>query len=890
MKHEAPEASPPPLLERFSPRLVASIKEYTGRHNAEVEAMVRGGGPLAGEPAGKRLAQVYDGLLSSLFHAVRAAMSAAGRWQPATLAGVGTYGRGTLAPHSDLDVRLICAGTGEQASGIVEALLYPLWDARLTIGYQVVDPDEVIELARTDIPTATSLLDWRFVVGDHPSEGLTARVFEGVFDLANIGEFLQRLEERAEARHERFGGSVYLLEPDVKNGPGGLRDLDVAHWAARARWKIRSFRELVRAGVLVPHEWQQMAQANDFLWRIRNLLHVHARRRSDRLTFDLQEALTKDLGYGEGDRAIERFMSDYYRQARIVVRFRDLILRQCAPPPRRPARSVRLGNGLKVTGEAMSIDHPSALDRQPALALRLYHEAILRGLPIYGFARDAIVRVAGYPDWCQRLRGSPEAADLFRRLVTSTARAPFKHSNVVKELHDVGLLVAMIPEFAPVVGRVHHDIYHVLTVDAHSVAAVERLATLARGELAAEYPLASRLAAEIARPNVLFFAVLLHDVGKDVGGRNHSLRGARLARGILERLGLPEAEVVEVQHLIAIHLSMYHVATRRDLDDPKTQESFAKELRGRECLRELYLLTVCDVSTTSPSAMTSWKARMLDDLYVVADRVLLEGAEARDRASTELIRAEVRRAWGDAERAFLESFLSAMPERYLYANTVADIVKQARFAVAFPVDAGVAILSQDRSYYEVAFVADDRPGLLAMITATLAAARLEVAGAQIYSWAPGSGPARALDVFWVRAGTQATDPEVTVRRLQRDFDRVLRGEVSPMALSGTGKPRALAPRQAPRVKTEITVDNRVATNHTVVEIATHDRFGLLFGLASALQQVGVTIELAKINTEGDRVADVFYVADVNGAKLTDARRVDALKDAILETIGRWETG
>ena len=267
-------------------------------------------------------------------------------------------------------------------------LLYPLWDAGLSIGHQVVTMNEVLELAQSDLPTATTLLDWRLVAGDRSvSDKLLERAAEGLFGIGNISKFLERLSKRVTDRGERYGGSVYLLEPDVKNGIGGLRDLDVACWAVRARFRVKALKELVRIGVLVPREWGEIEEATLLLWRVRNLLHLYAGRRSDRLSFDRQEALAKDLGYGTGGAGVEQFMSVYYRNARVIARTRELILQRSEPPPKRKPRERTIGNGLKLTNEQVSIEDSAKLDAEPALALRLYDEAVRRNVPVYDFAR-----------------------------------------------------------------------------------------------------------------------------------------------------------------------------------------------------------------------------------------------------------------------------------------------------------------------------------------------------------------------------------------------------------------------------------------------------------------------------------------------------------------------
>jgi len=434
-------------------------------------------------------------------------------------------------------------------------------------------------------------------------------------------------------------------------------------------------------------------------------------------------------------------------------------------------------------------------------------------------------------------------------------------------------------------------VYHVYTVDVHSVAAVDRLRELCRGELAAEHRLASRLAAEIARPNVLFFAALLHDIGKDIGGKAHDERGREMARTILERLGLPESDIREVQQLIWKHLRMYHVATRRDIDDPRTLEAFCEEVHGREGLRELYILTICDVSTTSPTALTSWKSRVLEELYVSADRQLSTGNAPRSGERTEQIRAEVRALCPQqGELEFLNHFLATMPDRYLYSNDPQDIVRHSRFARQAQMQhVNVTVMTTANPYVELGFIADDRPGLLAMITATLAAARFKVISAQIYSWVDSFGRTRALDLFWVRAGETTDTVTGSLARLDRDFNRLLSMELSPSELVTGGARRSrLSDRPTPKVATEVSIDNRCATDHSVIEVTTKDQQGLLFWLANTLQHLDLQISLAKINTEGTQVADVFYVTDVNGAKITSIERMEEIKARILSNIAHLE--
>lgn len=880
-----------------------------------------------------RLGRSRSAMLAELLVDLHAsALASTGVQEPVALAAVGSFGRGAVALRSDVDVRLVVrpgARNREAASRLADALLYPLWDAGLSVGHQVIDTSEALELAQSDLATATSLLDFRLVAGDASILAeIEERAYAGLFSEGELARFVERLEQEAIARHARFGGSLYLLEPEVKAGAGGLRDLDIGRWAARARYRTGesveggTWAELVRVGVLVPREAHEITRAEDFLWRVRNRLHAHARRKSDRLTFDQQESIALEMGYtkaepgrpgalgtpsapdasGEGAdsqeqraAAAERFMQDYFGHARVVSRARDSLLLR-ATPPRRRARPVEvdLGGGVRLFDGQVSVD-TAALERDPALALRAYAACVQKKAPILPFSRDAIARATADGEWASKLRASPEAAHLFVELLCTVREVPLKRGSIAGELHEVGLLLAMIPEFMPVTGRVHHDVYHVYTVDVHSVAAVDALRALCRGENAHDRPLASRLAAEIARPAPLFLATLLHDVGKgypDASGsrKNHSVTGAELCDTILPRLGISADDAAEVRALVRDHLVMYHVATRRDLDDPATTKDFCAQLRGREGLRDLYLLTVCDLTTTSPTAMTSWKARMLDELYFAAD-ASFGGADAFDVARTQRVKDAALAIW-QSKRSDLESFLASMPERYLLSNAPEAICAHARVAIdrgreRRAVHAAV-VPSRHPEVSELCVVAEDAPGLLARIAAAITAGRLEVLGAQVYSRSVGhTGATEAVDLFWVRDARGNADGVAQVMpRLMRDLESLCTGAQSADELLreriGTASP--WRERPSPAVLSEVVVDDRASPRHTVVEVFAKDRPGLLYSLARAMHELGLSIALSKINTEGTKVADVFYVNELDGSKVAPGPRFKAVRDALLAAV------
>lgn len=902
-----------------------ALRRSLERHRAGLVARLSAG--VDGITLGRANARFLDGCFRLLFEG---AALRAGLPKGVTLAAAGSFGRGAVALRSDADVVLLIDErlvSPRDAAPIAEGLLYPLWDANLAVGHQVLSTGDAISLAEKDLATATALLDLRLLAGDEALLlDLVARASESLFGPETLGGFLDRLDAEAAARHARFGGSVHLLEPEVKNGAGGLRDLDGARWAARARYRVGGdtraanadpWGELVRLGVLVAREAKEIAEAEEFLWRVRNRLHARAGRKADRLGFEEQEELAVSMGYAEHRsstpalaiaepavsvrrqsqdaraQAAERLMQAFYLHARSVTRARASLVERLRPR-RRPGRltpRIDAGGGIHLFDGHVTIAGGIDLQRDPALALRAFAVCARYRAPLLAYARDAISRAADDPSWCERLRSDPKAAELFVELLC-TVPEPTKRGSIVGELHDVGLLLAMVPEFLPVTGRVHHDTYHVYTVDVHSVAALDRLVELARGALAREFALASRLAAEIARPIPLFLATLLHDVGKgwpDASGlrTNHSQVGAELCERILPRLGLSVEDVGEAKQLVFDHLLMYQVATQRDLDDPTTIEEFCRSVRGREGLRNLYLLTVADVSTTSPTAMTSWKKRMLDELYFASEMHLSGQKPRADAERVARVCEAVRAIWTGPADA-LEALINFLPERYLLANRPESIVQHALTIVARgtrPVYVA-RVPSRHPEAAELCIVGDDRPGLLAGIAAAITANRLEVLTAEVYSHPVGS-EREALDLFWVRDQNGTTEGvEASLPRLRRDLEDVCSGRVTPADLLrmriGSGSP--WRERPSPAVPTEILFDNRASPRHTIVEVYAKDRPGLLYTLAQTLHELALSIKLSKINTEGARVADVFYVNEFDGSKVSLDTRRDEIRDALSRAI------
>jgi [protein-PII] uridylyltransferase len=879
-------------LSSMAPMLGPTCRDYLKVYADRLEAGIeRGEGGIG---LSRLRAAVLDGLLSALYCAADAAAHARqyraqGR---VALVAVGSYGRGTLSLKSDVDVIFLCDNPEEpHLAALTEAFLYPLWDIGLKVGHAVRGIDETLALAHTDISTATTLLDLRRVGGDASVvRELQARGQNDLFGNGLSG-FLGALEKDTHERHDRYGGSLYLLEPEVKLGRGGLRDLDVGLWGARARWPTPNLEGLVRVGAMEERELSELRAAQDFLWRVRNLLHLRAKRAQDRLTFEDQEEIATRLGYTDGATlGVEQFMQNYYRHARNVANLSERLLKRSRPHrPIKLAPLTDLPDGIVATQDELSFKRPWVLDKSPELSLSMFNEVVRHSRPPTEGTRDDIAAWASDPSWCQVLRRAPGSAAQFCKLLCHAGEVPLRRNSILGELHELGLFLAMVPEFEQVTGRVQHDVYHVYTVDVHSIAAVDRLRSLMRGDFALEYPFASQLAAETPRPLPLFLGLLLHDVGKAYG-KDHSRMGAQIARPIAERLGLPPLDVDHVVWLVNEHLSLYHWATRRDTSDPATIEEVARTVGSVDRLRDLYLLTIADVSTTNPLAMTEWKARMLDDLYMALSRVL-EGRAPNLTQRAEELRRNARIGFvGDLGQTQLESFVDEMPERYILAHPVDMIRAHARAArdrgpkpvhvAAFP--------GPVNDVTELLVLTDDKPGLLANIAAALSANRVEITAANIFARArAGDALSReAVDILHVRpAGRPGETLDADeVLKLAGDIEAVLLGKSDVAQL--LAKPKRVpswARRKGPDVRTKVVVDNAASPAYTVVDVYARDHLGLLYAIANVLHQEGLSIALSKVNTEGLKAADVFYVELAGGGKVS-SEGCEVLRQKLVDAI------
>jgi [protein-PII] uridylyltransferase len=871
--------------------------------------------PGQGSAACGAIADVYDRALAERFAA------AAGGAELALVA-TGGWARRELAPYSDIDFIVLHDRDEALARQVCDRLLYPLWDEKLAIGHSVREPRAVARLAREDLATATALLDARHIAGDRElTAGLIRATLGALSPGGNPNELIAALAAEKQARHARFGASLYLLEPNLKQGIGALRDLSTALWCAQIRWHPPRpggeeagadalIGNLVTMGHLTRRQAQVLVGARDFLLRIRALVQLQAKRRFDQLTFEIQEAIAPalypDAHAHDGERpavapAVEALMRDYYLHARGVVQVADRLLESARVPARRRPRIAQVDSSFITFNGELAIRDPRLFVERPGEIVRLFRVAVDQRLPVYGHTRElaaeVIARDAG------PLVRDPHAARLFLDALCDPRDDALP--SAMEVMNQLGVLSAMMPEWAPCVGRVQHDLYHVYTVDQHQLYALAMQKRLARGELAAEHPTAVELWREVRRPAPLMLGTLLHDVGKPMG-KGHAEKGAVVAGAVARRLGMSDADAELTEFLVRQHLTMSHLSQRRDLSDPEVIARFAERLDD-EHLVQLYLLTICDTAMTSPDNLTAWKADLLRDL-MQRTRAYFRGAlvpaaaesggfampaAADAPAGDSAVDADTSDEHAQAKAKILQLTGDAPP-----MVEVVDGIDPRLFTQLTPRQTArhVRLVGQARghappvalevhcfplkAHSELAIVAPDAPGVLATIAGALTANRVDVLGAVLGHVDLPAGRL-VTDVFYVRDLKGAAIPadDARWRKLGGDLRQLLEGTPDPAkvaALIAQRRPRSGMPKRVtPGVATEIRIHDD--SNHaTIVEVSTRDRVGVLHAITQTLADLGLDISLAKVSTEGEKVADVFYVTRAGRRITEDADRAQLI--------------
>jgi [protein-PII] uridylyltransferase len=832
---------------------------------------------------------------------------------PVAIFATGGFGRSELAPYSDLDLLVLCGKTpGADVQALAEAILYPLWDAKVDAGHAVRSYDQALSLPASDLAAATALLDARLLTGDEALGKKFLEAFRARVAKTAAEDFVARLRAEQKARHSRFGDTIFLLEPDLKNGPGGMRDLCVGRWAAMARFGTADPQQLLNKGVMTGRLAQAFTNATEWLLRVRIAMHTAAGRRQDHLRFPIQEAIAPILCPDAQDRggvirpavhpAVEALMHQYHAHAKLIRNETERLLQRATARDenRRPSQPIPTLEGgpidasFVVRETALEAKDGSVFEKKPSEMIRIFQVAIEHDLTLSLRTREIIAELA--VSHAQALRDDPDSGPVFVQLICD----PRDRANPsrLEQMQDLGLLAALMPEWEPSTGRVQHDIYHVYTVDQHALYAIGRMHALERGDHADQFPLPTETIRSVQRRVALAAGTLLHDVGKPYGSP-HSEIGAGLAVDICRRLGIEEEDIRRVEFLVRQHLVMGQMSQRRDLDDVGMIADFATLCGDEENLRELYLLTFCDLSSVAPDAMSSWKETLLGELYSRTQAFFRRGPDLLGAERAEIVKRRQKRAAAILEErennAALATLFGGFPDRYFADNSALRIANHVRLIRARRQAGKHALIDLDHherlGVTELVLAAKDVPGLLAEVAGVLYANRIEVVDAAIYTRHPAdaSEDPEALDIFRVRdaLGRAVTD-EAKWKKVREDLEAVLSGQITGEALVAS-RPRgeSVAAWRTPAVPTELKIDNDVSRDFTVLEVVTEDRPGTLHAISRTLFIEGLDIHRSKIATEANRAIDVFYVRDkATLVKITDPARQAQIRKRLLELLAR----
>ncbi len=812
------------------------------------------------------------------------------------LMAVGGYGRGTLAPFSDLDLLFVRPyKQTAHAESVIEYMLYALWDLGFKVGHASRTIEECIRLSRQDFTIRTSILEARRLAGDEKLAEDLVRRFQNDVVRGTGAEFVAaKLKERDE-RHARAGASRYMVEPNIKEGKGGLRDLNTLFWIAQYLHPGQSIEKVMQLEMFERREVRAFIQAFDFLWAVRSHLHFATGRPEERLTFDLQPEIARRMGYGDrGDApAVERFMRRYFLIAKEVgaltrvfaakleaerVKSRPTGISRLLPK-RRPKTKPLDEPGFHEVGGRLGIDGPETFERDPVNLLRLFKIADERNLDLHPDAFTAATRAINLIT--SAVRRDRHAAQVFISILAH-GRDPQRTLTLMTEANVLG---RYLPEFGRIVAQMQFNMYHSYTVDEHTLRAVGVIADIAAGRFAEDHPLATAVMPLIVDREALFLAMLLHDTGKG-GAGGQEKAGARAARQACERLGLDRAKIELVAWIVEHHLVMSDTAQKRDISDPRTVTDFAKIVETPERLRLLLVLTVADIRAVGPGVWNGWKGQLLRELYGSTEAIF-RGGRGSDSAAA--LRRYHENAAYDARvnvaRAdpASEVWADAMEDAYFSAFSGIEVLAHAALSRRATTEGGAAAegkIRADRTAAEVSVAATDRPRLFVDLAEAITGAGANIVGARVFT----SRAGQALDVFNVQDGAgqpYGADNPRSLPRLIEALEASARGEPA------LGEPRRtgdLSRTAAFAIEPAVMLDNEASETSTVVEASGRDRPGLLAALARTIADAGLNILSAHIDGYGERAVDAFYVTGPDGKKLADVRKGNALKTALLSAL------
>ena len=802
-----------------------------------------------------------------------------------SIISVGGYGRREMAPFSDVDLLFLTPyKMTPWSENVIETVLYLLWDLKLKVGHSSRSIKDCLRLGSEDYTIRTAMLEHRFVCGDiNLASQLNEKLWKNLFSGTAKDFISAKLIER-ENRHEKHG-QRYMVEPNVKEGKGGLRDLQSLYWIAKYVYQTQNISDLVDLNVFRSDEYLQFEQAEEFLWAVRCQMHHLADRAIEQLSFDLQVEVASAMGYHDSrdQRAVEIFMQDYFRHAtrvgdltRIFLTSLEAVHAKDEPLLERIfKRKPKIDNNYIVIHNRLAIKSEKEFLTNPINLLKLFSEALRTGLLIHPNAMRLVSANLAVVN--SEFRASTEAQQIFLELL-------LKHGNperALRRMNELGFLAKFIPEFEPIVAMMQFNMYHSYTVDEHTIQCLKTLAQIEKGELVEELPIASSILKDGVNRKVIYIALLLHDIGK---GRSddHSILGAKIAKQVSPRLGLNKQETETVEWLVRYHLLMSDMAQKRDISDPRTVRDFAKAVQSVKRLNLLTVLTVCDVRSVGPDTWNNWKATLIRQLYAETKAILEQGAEALNRENR----------MTEAKKALREK-LSEWDNKDIKIETGRHYPP---YWQGFQVDAQFAFAKllrnlgadeikieltpdTDRDATRICFALSDHPGIFSRLAGALALVGANVVDARSYTSKDGFATA----AFWIQDGDGSPYNQARFSRLRRMIEKTLSGEViTREAIKERDKFKKR--EKAFKVPTSITFDNEGSEIYTIIEVDTRDRPGLLFDLTRTLANMNVYIASAVIATYGEQVVDSFYVKDMFGLKFHSESKQKKLEQNLRQAI------
>jgi [protein-PII] uridylyltransferase len=872
-----------------------------GRSAAEAALKIDGHGTACAQ----RLSDLMDEIVRAIFALAtetvyrRSNPTAAERM---SLVAVGGYGRGTLAPGSDVD--LLCLLPYKQTpwgESVVEFILYVLWDLGLKVGHATRSIDETIRIAKSDMTVRTAILDARLLCGDEEPCQTMLRRFDAEVVSGTAREFITAKLAERDQRHKSQGASRYLVEPNVKEGKGGLRDLQLLFWLAKYFFRVKNGDELVKLKVFSREEIQNFRKDEDFLWSVRCHLQFMTGRAEERLSFDLQREMAVRLGYVShpGLQDVERFMKHYFLVAKDVG---DLTMIFCAAleerhgkappvlnrwlglPARHRRRQIPGTQDFVVDNDRINIANEKVFERDPVNLIRIFHLADRHQLAFHPDAMQLAARSLKLID--ASLREDAEANRLFVEIVSSR-RTP---EAVLRRMNEVGVLGRFLPDFGKIVAMMQFNMYHHYTVDEHLIRAIGILAEIERGGLADVHPLANEIMPTIRDREALYVAVLLHDIAK---GRpeDHSIAGAKVARKVCPRLGFDGPRTELVAWLVEHHLAMSMTAQSRDLSDRKTILDFAAVVQSLERMKMLLVLTVADIRAVGPGVWNGWKGQLLRTLYYEAEPVITGGHSQVSRDSrVKEARAELAAALVDWPKAEIDRYLDRHYDAYWLRADLAHKIAHARLIRG--ADAARQTLATSVQTFafegitEITIFSPDHPRLLSIIAGACTVAGANIVGAQIFTTATGE----ALDTISIgREFAEEADEQRRAKRVTDLIEQALTGMVRLPEIVASKAQQRKGRMKAFALETTVEIDNSWSNRFTVVEVSGLDRTGLLYDLTRAISDLSLNIASAHIVTFGERAVDTFYVTDLMGHKIASPAREAVIRRRLRAAVEGGET-